>query len=301
MSRRQRRTAIGGQFAPRLIEMLEAPAYRVLSLSALRILDRIEIEHAHHGGTDNGKLPVTYDDFEKYGIHRHAIGPAIREAVALGFIVITREGRAGNAEWRIPNLYRLTYRFAEDVQTKTGCSHEWRKIETIEEAKRIAKTARLAKPEKNKSPVVENAKSRYGIRTENGQIHSTESTTTVHSTESTTTIDISGRGRRSLPTKGAITPPDNNSPSSSHDDGARPPGERPVVSEHDFLSEDGTVFVSRAELDELARTHPTARNIAGLLQEACTSWLCGPHIAPGERKQEFLAWLAARSRKGGFN
>jgi hypothetical protein len=40
----------------------------------------------NHGGTDNGKLPTTYDDFERYGIHRHAIAPAIREAIALDFL-----------------------------------------------------------------------------------------------------------------------------------------------------------------------------------------------------------------------
>lgn len=48
---------ISGQFSARLIEMLESPAYRVLSLSARRILDRIDIEHAHHGGQDNGLYP----------------------------------------------------------------------------------------------------------------------------------------------------------------------------------------------------------------------------------------------------
>ena len=89
---------------------LRSPAYRVLSLSARRLLDRMEIELADHGGTDNGKLPVTYDDFERYGIHRHAVGPAIRELVALGFVEITEVGRAGNAEWRKPNVFRLTYR-----------------------------------------------------------------------------------------------------------------------------------------------------------------------------------------------
>jgi hypothetical protein len=89
---------------------LRSPAYCVLSLSARRLLDRMEIELADHGGTDNGKLPVTYDDFERYGIHRHAIGPAIRELVALGFVEITEVGRAGNAEWRKPNVFRLTYR-----------------------------------------------------------------------------------------------------------------------------------------------------------------------------------------------
>jgi hypothetical protein len=64
--KRKRSQSIGGQFAPRLIEMLESPAYRALSLSARRVLDRIEIELAHHGGRDNGGLPVTYHDFEAY-------------------------------------------------------------------------------------------------------------------------------------------------------------------------------------------------------------------------------------------
>src|SRR5690349_5431569 len=83
---RRRRHHINGQFAPRTIDMLRSPAMRVLSLSARRILDRAEIELADHGGYDNGRLPITYDDFERFGIDRHAIGPAIREVVALGFL-----------------------------------------------------------------------------------------------------------------------------------------------------------------------------------------------------------------------
>jgi hypothetical protein len=43
--------------------MLESAAYCELSLSARRVLDRIEIELAKHGGVENGRLPVTYDDF----------------------------------------------------------------------------------------------------------------------------------------------------------------------------------------------------------------------------------------------
>jgi hypothetical protein len=72
---KRRRSSFSGQFAGRLVEMLESPAYRVLSQSAYRVLSRVEIELAHHAGNDNGKLPVTYDDFERYGIHRHAIAP----------------------------------------------------------------------------------------------------------------------------------------------------------------------------------------------------------------------------------
>jgi hypothetical protein len=132
------RNRIAGQFAPRLIDMLETPAYRVLSLSGRRVLDRIEIELAHHGGHDNGCLPVTYDDFERYGIDRHAIAPALREVEALGFVRITERGRAGNAEFRTPNKFRLTFRPTD----RQGQTDEWRTIQTMEAAKDIASTAR---------------------------------------------------------------------------------------------------------------------------------------------------------------
>jgi hypothetical protein len=129
--------------------MLESPAYRALSLSAHRVLSRIEVELGHHGGTDNGKLPVTFNDFVDYGIERHSIAPAIREAVALGFLVITEPGRAGNAEFRSPNLFRLTY--AYDRKAKSSGiepTNNWRSIETIEQALLLSHMAR-----KNKKPV----------------------------------------------------------------------------------------------------------------------------------------------------
>jgi hypothetical protein len=94
----KRRNKISGQFTARPIEMLESPAYRVLSRSAHMVIARLEIELAHHGGNDNGKLPVTTDDFIEYGMHRGSVAPAIREAEALGFIRVTERGRGGNAE-----------------------------------------------------------------------------------------------------------------------------------------------------------------------------------------------------------
>jgi hypothetical protein len=144
---------IGGQFSARTIKMLVSPAYRVLSLAAHRVLDRIEIEHANHGGKDNGRLPVTFDQFVEYGIHRHAIAPAIRELIALGFIEITRQGSAGNAEWRRPNLFRLTYRQSFDLKP----TNEWLKV-TNADANTLANGARRAPP-KNISPVPVSAKS----------------------------------------------------------------------------------------------------------------------------------------------
>ena len=139
--RSNRRTKIAGQFAARTIEMLKSPSFRVLSLSARRVLDRLEIELAHHGGQDNGRLPVTYEQFHDYGLHRHAIGPGICECAALGFIEITERGRAGNAEFRSPNLFRLRYK----PTRVEGPTDEWRKIDTLADAEALAEAARVAK------------------------------------------------------------------------------------------------------------------------------------------------------------
>jgi len=137
-----RKNAIAGQFAARPIAMLEAPAYRVLSRAAHLVLSRLEIEHAHHGGKDNGKLPCTYQHFQEFGVHERMIAPAVRELVALGLVEITRRGCGGNAEFRQPNLYRLTYRPAHDASGDG--THEYQAIPTIDRADEIAKQARLA-------------------------------------------------------------------------------------------------------------------------------------------------------------
>jgi hypothetical protein len=100
----------------------------------------VEVELGHHGGADNGRLPVTFENFVDYGMDRHMIARAIRECVALGFLRITQAGRAGNAEFRQPNMFRLTYIHA-GAEPPT---HEWRKIETMQEARRLAKAAREA-------------------------------------------------------------------------------------------------------------------------------------------------------------
>jgi hypothetical protein len=143
---RARRGSIPGAWAWRLIEMLESPAYRVLSLSAHRILARLEIELYHHGGKaeENGRLPCTYEHFIEFGLHRHAIAPAIRELVALGFLEITQQGCAGNAGYHQPTLYRLTYRHFGSHRETTD---EWRRFKTIEEAEAAAERARSLRPE----------------------------------------------------------------------------------------------------------------------------------------------------------
>jgi hypothetical protein len=144
--KKRKRGSIEGAFAWRLVEMLESPAYRTLSLSAHRVMARLEIELAQHGGKseENGRLPCTFEHFVEFGLHRHAIAPAIRELVALGFVEITRQGSAGNAGYRQPALYWLTYRFWGSHKDTTD---EWRRIKTIEEAEALARRARAPRSE----------------------------------------------------------------------------------------------------------------------------------------------------------
>jgi hypothetical protein len=141
MSAVKRRNRISGQFAARLIEMLESPAYRVLSGSAHKVISRIEIELANHGGNDNGRLPVTTNDFVEYGMHRTSVAPAIREAEALGFIRVTERGRGGNAEYGTPNLFFLTFAQTRD-SGKHPPTHDWRRVKTLPEAEQTARSAR---------------------------------------------------------------------------------------------------------------------------------------------------------------
>jgi hypothetical protein len=54
-AKHKRSNSISGQFAWKTIAMLESVAHRNLSLGAHRVIERIEVEHGHHGGRDNGE------------------------------------------------------------------------------------------------------------------------------------------------------------------------------------------------------------------------------------------------------
>jgi hypothetical protein len=181
------KSRISGQWSWRTIEMMESPAFRVLSHSAHRVLDRLEIELAHHGGNDNGRLPCTFDHFAEYGIDRHSIAPAMREVEALKFIEVTERGRAGNAEYRRPNLFRLTYK----PVGRALATDEWRSIKTEAEAKMLI--ARANSKMKH-FPVGDRAKSQWESPHRKPKIHSGNPPTTGLGGEAhTTSISASQR------------------------------------------------------------------------------------------------------------
>jgi hypothetical protein len=155
----RRRLSIDGPWVPRSKELLESPAYQVLSRAAHQALSRIEIEHMMHGGFENGKLPVTYDQFVAYGLHRRSIAPALRELEAVRLVEVTERGSSGNGESRRPNKFRLTYLNVG----RADPTNEWRHIKAAE-ARSCVKAARKNQRtprKKNRTPVAVSADSQW--------------------------------------------------------------------------------------------------------------------------------------------
>jgi hypothetical protein len=130
--RQKRRTDIGESFITYKRSMVESPAFQVLSLAALRVMHRIELEHMNHGGAENGRLQVTFDQFVERGVDRKAIAPAIRELAVLGFLEVTEPGHAAADGNGRANRFRLTY---VNCKTREQPTDEWRRVDTIEVAK----------------------------------------------------------------------------------------------------------------------------------------------------------------------
>jgi hypothetical protein len=122
--------------------LLESFAWRAASLSCRLAVDRVTIEHLRHAGTQNGNLIVRKVDFIEHGIYNDGVAPALREACALGFLMMTVRGRAGNAEHRSAHQWALTF-----IRDKRGkmLSTTWKRFQSLEDAEKVAAEARAAK------------------------------------------------------------------------------------------------------------------------------------------------------------
>ena len=136
MSKRRRhrkpmglRIRISEQFIPHPVTMLRSAVFRSLRLTDLRILHRLEIEHASHGAKQNGNLTCTYADLVKYGVRRASISASIRRLVRGGFLEVTEQGRQSYADLRTPSRYRITYLPTFVDARFVVPTHEWRLLE----------------------------------------------------------------------------------------------------------------------------------------------------------------------------
>jgi hypothetical protein len=111
--------------------MFECPAFRNLSITARRILDRLCCEHMNHGGVENGRLKCTYADFIAFGASRELIPAALRELECLGWLRYQRGGRWGAV--KAPNVYTLTWLPVDGAPA----TNDWKKhTEEAEKARR---------------------------------------------------------------------------------------------------------------------------------------------------------------------
>ena len=128
-----------GQFVWFERVLLESPAWAAMPLAARRVVERVAIEHMSHGGTQNGELPVTYDDFARFGVRRQSISAGIKAAGALGFLDVTARGMLGHGVAKRPSTYGLTWLPRCDG---TPPSNRWKAIRSMKEAKAIVRGAR---------------------------------------------------------------------------------------------------------------------------------------------------------------
>jgi hypothetical protein len=96
------------------------------------IVMRVVVEYLEHAGQDNGRLIVTYDNFEEFGISEPMIPGGLDIAEALGFLIVHR-GRKPRHNRKPPNRYGLTfYPIHEEFET-----NDWNGIKSATEARAV--------------------------------------------------------------------------------------------------------------------------------------------------------------------
>jgi hypothetical protein len=126
-------------------DLLISAAWLAMSDQCRKLIDALMVEHADHGGVENGNLKAPYDTLEARGMRRGNILNAVLEARALGIVDPTRGLRLHGSR-KAPSMYRLTWLGTPDGLTPTN---EWRAIKTEEEAKiRIANAMEFLKRER---------------------------------------------------------------------------------------------------------------------------------------------------------
>jgi hypothetical protein len=108
-------------------EMIESEAWKSLTLASRKIIERVILEHMAHGGTMNGLLAVTYEDFVRFGIRRGSLPAAIKLATNTGLLIITEKGRASTGPDRWPNRFALGWLPMFDGAAALNRWKSWRK------------------------------------------------------------------------------------------------------------------------------------------------------------------------------
>jgi hypothetical protein len=122
------------------VDMLASPAWRALPGNAMKIVMRIALEHLRHGGVENGQLPVTYQDFARWGVRKNSVREAQLVAIRLGFVDRTSVGEVPwHGDIRSPSTFGLTWLPRYDGVPP---SNRWASIKTDLDAKAAVRRAK---------------------------------------------------------------------------------------------------------------------------------------------------------------
>lgn len=133
------------------IQIVESHSFRSLSRAAMLCFFRLMIEHRNHAGIQNGRLPCTYLDFEKYGVRRRSIAPALDELEAVGMIERTRIGRLlPDGASGAPSLYRITMIPSVTDTGLVDATNDWKKFLTINQCNDAIENFRKAALQKRR-------------------------------------------------------------------------------------------------------------------------------------------------------
>jgi GNAT superfamily N-acetyltransferase len=105
----------GEGFVYHTLDLMASPAWQGRSIACARLIDFLELEHARHGGKENGSLLAPYTQLVEFGIGRRLIADAIREAEQRGLIRVERGGKKGTAITEV-NRFTLTYFWTKRIE-----------------------------------------------------------------------------------------------------------------------------------------------------------------------------------------
>lgn len=139
-------------------DLLTSCAWLAMTDQCRKLIDALMVEHADHGGVENGSLIAPYDTLQARGMRRSSILAAVLEAGALGLVDPTRGVRSFGSR-KLPSIYRLTWLGTPDGLPPTN---EWRAIKTDDEAAvRVRNAMELLKRERS---IKAAARAEYAVR-----------------------------------------------------------------------------------------------------------------------------------------
>ena len=103
----------------------QSDAWRTAPILTRRVIERIAVEHMNHGGTENGRLAVTYTNFVEWGISRRLISKALADAIARGLIYRTERGVRSAGDQRRPSRYGLGWLPGHDASASRNRWRAW--------------------------------------------------------------------------------------------------------------------------------------------------------------------------------